>query len=185
MARVIPAVLVILETRVTAQAVAKEELTFLVAGFPKALEHREVLVGLIMQIAVMLVAVGTRVVAVMQAPHRLDLASTFPAGPEEMAAMREPPETRAQKVVTAVTQLRVTAMVVEAEGVQVAEVAAQTPPPMFFNPPEGEVREIVIPETHLAPEHPEVLPQQVTPGAELADKDHPATATQIAAHLVQ
>jgi len=30
-----------------------------------------------------------------------------------------------------------------------------------------------------------VLPQQVTPGAELADKDHPATATQIAAHLVQ
>jgi hypothetical protein len=56
---------------------------------------------------------------------------------------------------------------------------------MFFNPPEGEVREFVIPETHLAPEHLEALPQQVTPEAELAGKEHPATATQIAVCLVQ
>jgi hypothetical protein len=183
-ARVILVVRVTRVVLVTAQVVAKEELRFLVAGFPKALEHREVLVGLIMQIAVMLVAVGARVVAVIPALHRLDLVLTFRAEPAETVAMQGPPEARAQEVAMAVTQLCFTTMVVEAEGVQVAELAAQTPPPMFFNPPEGEVREIVIPATHLAPEQAEGRVRRVIPGAELAGKEHPATATQIAAHLV-
>jgi hypothetical protein len=183
-ARVILVVRVTRVVLVTAQVVAKEELRFLVAGSPKALEPREVLAGLITQIAAMLVAVGARVVAVIPALHRLDSVLPFRAEPAETVAMQGPPEARAQEVAMAVTQLCFTTMVVEAEGVQVAEGAAQTPPPMFFNPPEGEVLEIVIPETHLAPVHPEALPQQVIPGAELADKEHPATATQIAAHLV-
>jgi hypothetical protein len=102
-----------------------------------------------------------------------------------MVVMREPPEARAQKVAKAVTQLCFTTMVVEAEGVQVEAEAAQTPPLVFFNRLAAVAQGFVTPEIRLLPVHPVAPVRKATPEGGKEDKDRPATATQIAAHLVQ